>query len=66
VKLKTEKPEDLNAALYAVIAIMMFPFEYPGQNTESVEFYSDLTQDLHENKLAAMNAFMDEILNSGF
>jgi hypothetical protein len=66
VKLKTEKPEDLNAALYAVIAIMMFPFEYPGQNTESVEFYSDLTKDLHENKLAAMNAFMDEILNSGF
>ena len=47
IDLKSEKAEDIQAALYLMIARMMFPFEYPGQAVETNEkFMNAIIQDI--------------------
>lgn len=66
VRVKSDKPQDLNAALYSILSQMMAPFEYPRQTRDAVELFSDVIRHLANNFTAPMAAFMDEIVDSGF
>lgn len=66
VTVVSDKPEDVNAALYLIISRTMEPFAYPGQNESSVVAFNDVITTLGQTEPEAMNAFMKEILGSGF
>ena len=34
ISVDSDQPQDINAALYTLIAKMMFPYEYPGQSLD--------------------------------
>jgi hypothetical protein len=66
MNVRTDKPEDINAALYAVISNMMVPFAYPGQNIAAVDLFSDVTQSLGTKNRAAMKTFIDKLVDTNF
>jgi hypothetical protein len=66
IKVKSDKPQDINAALYTILSRMMMPFAYPGQNEESVDLFSKVTSDLNRNRREAMGSFMKEIFETNF
>jgi hypothetical protein len=63
---KSDKPQDINAVLYRIIARMMQPFAFPGQNRADSEAFSQITIGLGQSIPTAMHAFMDEIMNTRF
>ena len=62
---RSDKPEDLNATLYLLIAKVMMPFAYPGQNEDSVQLFQNV---LFETgiKRQAIDAFVEEVITTGF
>jgi hypothetical protein len=64
--IKSDRPEDINAALYVVIAMMMWPFAMPGDNEESVEHITETLIELGREKPGAMKTFMDEVIGTKF
>lgn len=51
IELKSEKKEDIQAALYSMIARMMFPFEYPNQAVETIEeFMKTIISDMSNHR----------------
>jgi hypothetical protein len=66
VAVKSDRPEDINAALYTVISNMMAPFAYPGQNIDAIDLISEITQGLGEKNRATMKAFIDKVIDTGF
>lgn len=63
---KSDKPQDINAALYCVIAKIMWPFAMPGDNAASVDRITGTTIELGRGKSEAMTAFMDEVIGTRF
>jgi hypothetical protein len=61
----SDKPEDLNAALYLLIAKVMMPFAYPRQNEDSVRLFENA---LFETgiKHHAIDDFVEEVIATGF
>jgi hypothetical protein len=64
IKLDTDKPQDINAALYSLIAKMMFPFAFPGQDEDSVDAFQNVFFKLTAPK-ECVEAFVDELADTG-
>lgn len=62
----SDKMQDRNAALYEVIAKVMSPFERPGQSVEDIQQYMQIELELANSNKAAFDAFIDEVLDTGF
>lgn len=65
-KVKTQKPQDVNATLYCVIAKVFFPFALPKDDAESVHKYMQIMKLLVDKDKTAFDAFINEIIGSGF
>ena len=65
-KLRSEKPEDLNLALYCVIAKVFFPFSMPEENADSVELHLKAIHDSIASDRGAFDTFIDEITGTQF
>jgi hypothetical protein len=61
----SDKPEDINAALYLLISKVMMPFAYPRQNEDSVQLFQNA---LFETgiKRHAIDDFVEEVVATGF
>ena len=61
----SDKPEDINAALYLLIAKVMSPFAYPRQNEDSVQLFQNA---LFQTgiKRHAIDDFIEEVVATGF
>jgi hypothetical protein len=61
----SDKPEDINSALYFLIARMMMPFAYPRQNEDSVQLFQNALFEMG-NKPQAIDDFVEEVMTTGF
>jgi hypothetical protein len=66
IKLKSEKPEDLNAALFDLLAIVMHPFEPPEMGGAVVGLYLSTLEGLGKSNRTALDAFADGVFDNGF
>ncbi|MDO8378575.1 hypothetical protein [Phenylobacterium sp.] len=68
VPVKSDLPQDVNAALYLLIAKVMRPFAFPGQNEDVVEAYNQVLLRLTKDKDSKeeLYAFVRNISSSGF
>lgn len=66
IRLQTDAPEDINAALYAMISRVMAPFAYPEQDGETVGLFMKTIGDLLTNHRPALELFMKELLETKF
>jgi hypothetical protein len=64
-EVKSDRPEDRAAAIYLIIANMMSPFAFPGQDEEASDHNGRIMKELAENP-EALRAFMANIIGSGF
>ncbi|WP_299568619.1 hypothetical protein [uncultured Shewanella sp.] len=65
-KLRSEKPQDLNLALYCVIAKVFSPFSMPDENADSVKLHMKAIQDALGKDKGSFNAYISEILDTDF
>jgi len=65
-KVASDKMQDINAALYEAIARTMWPFSVPNQSAEDIKQYMQVQMALAQNNKAALDAFIVEILDTGF
>lgn len=63
---KSQKMEDINAALYTVVSHYVLPFTLPDDSRALVRKYTGTTVDLMQNKKAAMAAFLQELFDTDF
>lgn len=61
-----ESQLDINRALYFAIEKAFFPFAEPGKNVDAVETITRIQMRLARKDKAALDAFMTEIVDSGF
>jgi hypothetical protein len=66
IEVKSEAPQDINAALYQLISGVMSPFARPGQSQRSVELFTDLTHHIATKDRAAWDRFIDELIDTRF
>jgi hypothetical protein len=66
INLVSESPEDIDAALYRLISRVMMPFAYPHQDLKSVELFMGVIRTLGRDHRAAAEAFMKELIDTGF
>ena len=66
IKVASNKQEDINAALYQLIALMMFPYEFPEQSQMTVDDYLKLFSDIEQKNLSQFNSFVDEMVEKEF
>ena len=64
--IRSEKPEDVNLALYCVIAKVFAPFSMPTENAESVAMHINGIHDALSSDKVALDAFFDDIINTNF
>lgn len=65
-KMPCESQLDINRALYFAIEKAFFPFAEPGKNLNAVETITRLQMRLMKRDKGALDAFMAEIVDSGF
>lgn len=65
-KLRSEKPEDLNLALYCVIAKVFFPFSMPEENADSVKLHMQAMHDALNKDKVGFDAFISELFDTDF
>lgn len=63
---QSQEPHDINAALYRVIAKVFFPFSLPEENANAVNKYMQVIRQIADNDKSSMDAFVTEIIDSGF
>ncbi len=66
ISVDSDKPQDINAALYTLIAKMMFPYEYPRQSLEAVYNFTNITTDIANSHKANLDVFVRNLINSNF
>ena len=66
LKLASEKPQDFNAALYSLLAIMMWPYALPGDNEDTVNLFLTTTEPLHNKSRQAFEAFISDVIDTEF
>ena len=66
INMKTHKPQDINAALYSLIAKMMNAFTFPNQDAETVQVNLDVLGTIQSDSPQAIQNFIDEVLDKGF
>jgi hypothetical protein len=65
-KLRSEKPQDLNLALYSVIAKVFSPFSMPDENGDSVKLHMKAIQDALSKDKEGFDAYVSEIFDTNF
>ncbi len=65
-KMPCESQLDVNRALYFAIEKAFFPFSEPKKNVDAVETITRLQMRLEKKNKPALDAFMTEIVDSGF
>lgn len=63
---ESDKPEDINAALYKLITDVMMPFAYPWQDREAVDLFAKIIDELGRDHKAATKSFMKEMIDTAF
>ncbi len=66
IGVRSERLQDINAALYTLIAKMMWPFAYPGDNEDASALSAETVIELGETKRQALDAFVNELRDNGF
>lgn len=66
IKVASDKPEDINAALYNLIARMMAAYEFPGQSRDAVDEFASVIFHLADAHHAELDAFVGDLVDSGF
>ncbi|WP_050976782.1 hypothetical protein [Hyphomicrobium sp. MC1] len=66
IEVASDSPQDVEAALYMLIAKMMLPFEYPLQSKVAVDQYLQVLHDLHGKERAGLEGFVVEIVGNSF
>lgn len=66
IEVRSNAPQDVNAALYTLIGRMMAAYEYPGQSVETVESFNTLTENLACTNKPALESFVSEVIENGF
>jgi hypothetical protein len=66
IVVKSDKPEDINAALYKLITDVMMPFAYPWQDRETVDLFKEVIDELGHDHKAATESFMKEMIDTAF
>jgi hypothetical protein len=66
IEVDSDKPEDSNAALYNLLANVMWPFALPEENKNSVDLFLAATLPIHDKSKMAFERFMANILDTGF
>lgn len=66
IEVISEKPEDYNAALYNLLAVMMWPFALPGANEDAVDLFLTTLGPIHKDSRPALRRFVEEILTTRF
>lgn len=66
IAVKSDRPEDLNAALYLLIAHMMMAYEYPNQSRAASDNSFHLIMKTSKHHKAAVDAFVKEITDNNF
>ena len=66
IEVASEKPEDFNAALYNLLAVMMWPFALPGANEDAVDLFLTMLRPIHSNSRSALRKFVEEIVETRF
>lgn len=64
--LRSEKPQDVNLALYCVIAKVFAPFSMPSENAESVAIHMKGIKDALSSDAEAFDAFFEEVIGTDF
>jgi hypothetical protein len=65
-KLRSEKPQDLNLALYCVIAKVFFPFSMPDENADSVKLHMKAIQNALSKDKESFDAYISELFDTDF
>ena len=66
IKVTSDKPQDVNAALYRLIALMMAAYEYPGQNRQTVDDISEVLFEVAEKHRAEFDEFLQTLIDNNF
>lgn len=66
LRVKSQKMEDINAALYTVVSYYVLPFTLPDDSQALVHKYTVTVIDLIQNKKTAMAAFLQELFDTNF
>lgn len=66
VETKSDRPQDVNATLYRVIAKIMEPFAKPRANDEVVKLFVNILGGVWRQDAVAAEAFLRDIIDSGF
>ncbi|MBU6418300.1 MAG: hypothetical protein KGQ79_01055 [Proteobacteria bacterium] len=66
INVASEQPQDINAALYRLIANVMAAYEYPGQSREAVDEFTRLTFNVAKAHKPKLESFVQELIDSAF
>lgn len=66
IDVHSDRPEDINAALYKLISVMMAAFELPGQSVDAVDVTTKAIFDTADQNREALDSFVDSVITSGF
>lgn len=66
IRTKSDLPQDINATLYSLIANVMRPFAMPRANESVVNIFVKILRGVWEKDAVATEAFIREIIDSGF
>jgi hypothetical protein len=66
IKVASDQPEDINVALYTLIANMMAPYEYPGQSRDAVDRFKDVIIDVAKAHKAGLDSFVHGLIDGRF
>ncbi len=66
IKVASDQPQDINAALYRLIANMMAAYEYPGQSREAVDEFTGVIVDVAKAHKAELESFVQGLIDSTF
>lgn len=66
IKVVSDQPQDINAALYRLIANMMAAYECPGQSSEAVDKFTGVIFDLAKAHKAELESFVQGLIDSAF
>lgn len=66
IQVKSDRPEDRNAALYLLISHMMAAYEYPGQSRAASDKSYDILMEAAKRNRAAVDTFVREITDNKF
>lgn len=66
IELRSEKPQDMNLALFELIAKMMYPFELPGMGGDATDLHHDTVMAACRSNRGAVDAFVTELIETNF